>query len=1588
MRLHLNKTLRAALIAAITTVGFTTFSTGTLAVAAGAALLAGQQAYAEDVTIALPTERGYQITNASGGAIAAGGNLSATITTISGDSGKLANTGVYVGGNNGSFGFDHNTPSTEAQLTLGEGGDYTLNLWGRSGKGGETVVYVLNPENLEGVAYLDSLTLNATRSCDIGIGIGLAVVRSDGSGVVSSQVADSITKNTPASVSISDLEWSSDYRILALVRGGGGGGETNSVTGITLTATPGTPSAALTWAGAVSSVWQNGSGEAWQGGTVFKNGDNVVFDSSAASTEVTLDGAITAGSVTVDSDAYTFSLSSDSLSATKLTIKGEGASLALTGEGTVSAGSIAASGKTINIGDKVVLQGGTGDAATLAGTGMYALASGATSMGSVTFGEGWTGTVRISNAGTDASPVSNLQSVLSSLGNGTKGTVEISKVVAWLGDSVSANIKLDGTGTTLRIVNGSSNKERVFSGSVSGTGDYEYAWAANNGWQTHTFTGDVSGWTGTFKTTVSGTTASNLKFSGSATDVKASVVHNRKSVMDLTFSNNNNVTMAGAISKGEGSTLNLVVDAPVTFSNTVTADSLTVNAGKSATMNGASTFTNVTLVSDATLANAGAMTINGTIIFGSSAIANNPSGSITLGNDVIFNIAGLSEVDKTYTLFSGTGDKIDLSSHGYTAANIAGVTTAGRTWTFNNDGTISYAMSASQIWTGGSTGDWDYESNNWGTPGAPFTSGSSAQFDSSANVTLVDAIVADSIIVSSGAEVNLIAGEGSSLQAQAVEVGGTLTTGMTVTGLTSYNVSEGGVWNINANQTLGSGTKAGIINVGSGARVDITENGLSVVDGMTNHGTVALALTGESKLTMNSASDGTVELSGGTLDYRSELGTQDIKLTGTKLLFGKNAGSVIDTVFDHNIVLGSATTIQVYGTSQHKSVTIKGTITGSGYELIKDDGNQTTTFEGKVTVNKFTTGDSSTGTTVIKNGAEIGNNLSPHKGTLEIHGDVSVGHELDLSSNGACTATVKIAADGAASVKDGMWMSKNAHVELLEGGKLALTNAGLSLVGRNGGGSVTTTADNGQYGVDKTTFTISGADVTATKAVTIGNKLTNSSISTGANAVTLSNTGNTLMGGTVAEGGSLSIAGGGLVGTAIANNGTLTFTGDITATGFTVTKGASGFVDVNGTFSTDGNGFEATSGDSITIVNNAPTATLTPNGHKVTQDSVVYTINANGTATSGESVRYLGYSQVDGAVNVSAIAQYAEDHDGACTAVAVSGDGVLNVDDFMAFVTANGGTVNFVEGAEVMYLSVSDDAKISGLTDFSVMMIDATKTATLDADIVAGNVFFSTVDGGVQVTNTSTDTPITYSINEESAQVTANTMTVDGDTGVEIANSLVVKEIVNNNANGLVLNGNVEDGVTLRAIGGDIVLAGQTSNTVSVVDLEIAADKMVMMPNGDDEGTITVTDTLTGGDATLLANLTLVGGSTLDVNGGDTHALTLGSTLTFDFANSAGLVNLDDETIAALNNLSEGGHLDLIVSANSELDPLKYGEKYDGMGYSDLFNRVDGLEGNYTVYAKDGAFGLMKSTRPIPEPTTGTLSLLALMALAARRRRK
>ncbi len=176
-------------------------------------------------------------------------------------------------------------------------------------------------------------------------------------------------------------------------------------------------------------------------------------------------------------------------------------------------------------------------------------------------------------------------------------------------------------------------------------------------------------------------------------------------------------------------------------------------------------------------------------------------------------------------------------------------------------------------------------------------------------------------------------------------------------------------------------------------------------------------------------------------------------------------------------------------------------------------------------------------------------------------------------------------------------------------------------------------------------------------------------------------------------------------------------------------------------------------------------------------------------------------------------------------------------------------------------------------------------------------------------------------------------------------------------------------------------------DAMSVKQLELGGDASLGLFL-DDESHVAATETETllavidsllvsGAGAALNANLVMAEGSMLNLAG---NSLQLGSSLTL------GGVALDDTTVNLVKALTVGSSLTLFTG----VDELIIGsDSWTGAMTTEAsaaFSNAE-LDGYQLVY--DGAISgkVSITTAAVPESTTATLSLLALAALAARRRR-
>ena len=329
--------------------------------------------------------------------------------------------------------------------------------------------------------------------------------------------------------------------------------------------------------------------------------------------------------------------------------------------------------------------------------------------------------------------------------------------------------------------------------------------------------------------------------------------------------------------------------------------------------------------------------------------------------------------------------------------------------------------------------------------------------------------------------------------------------------------------------------------------------------------------------------------------------------------------------------------------------------------------------------------------------------------------------------------------------------------------------------------------------------------------------------------------------------------------------------------------------------------------------------------------------------------------------------------------------------DDLTNIVVESGTLTLTEGdlPQTVAITVSEHGTISGDVAPDEVTIAAGAKAEFTAAVEPMEGIRFTADEGetVKVTNngataTKYDMASGATLNKD-LSVEAKTLEVLQADMYIINNAVEVDEIIDNYSNTWLSLGNVQ--------------------SLQLTNLVLADDSMMQVLYKDEEqvsqeGTVTITESLVAGGATLYANLTLVGHELgdetpnllyWDLNGAGANALTLGSTLMLN--TESGLIQLDDDTMQAIADLGNRGEfLELVVGATgTELEYIGDGW-FDGV-FSRTYTNADGqltqLGGDYNVQLLgNGNFGIVKFS-DVPEPTTGTLSLLALAALAARRRK-
>lgn len=633
----------------------------------------------------------------------------------------------------------------------------------------------------------------------------------------------------------------------------------------------------------------------------------------------------------------------------------------------------------------------------------------------------WTGTVVLTGTKT------NLD--FGNLTNGSQSTLELKGFTgyskAWYGTNVQ-NIKLttpDGGGVAWNATGaatGQDNYTAIYSGTWSGDGTMTIAPNKLN----YTFSGDISQWTGKLQTESSHANTFNLTFTGNAQAINA----------EIAGQHNTN-------------TMNLVVDTNATFSKNVTANTLTVNAGKTATLQGDGTFGSLAGTGALVVQGGGSntVTVNGTDDY-SGAITVNAGGTLELtstvglgtgsftmdggtlklsqergltsstGSRLAFNsgtldLSGLQVVAGTdYTLASSMGGTVTLGGVNFSLSSPALKDQYELTVQGGNTLVLSYIQSSNElIWdNNGNTGEWNTTDANWhvgkAAPGtSTFSDNADVKFTTATNgqtVTLAAATTAGNITIEDGANIS-IQNNGHKLAGK-LQGSGTYALASSVTALpVDLNVSDSG-WTGTVKLTSVSGTAGNDLNLGQygnlGSKVELCGVTGYFRRSAGDHIAPEIVLSGDG-LTLNNGYTDMSDTAKTPTKYYFDGGVSG----AGKMEFNK---STTKTVTQHLYFTGDVkgwsgnlkvvSNFNVYANFSGNADTVNAGIDRTGGNLYLEVGDGSTSF-----TTTFNNAVSATDLTVANNAtAAFGQNA-----TLTTTGDVTLNGTLDL---GAMTSAASV----------------------------------------------------------------------------------------------------------------------------------------------------------------------------------------------------------------------------------------------------------------------------------------------------------------------------------------------------------------------------------------------------------------------------------------------------------------------------------------------------------------------------------------------------------------------------------------------------
>ena len=237
------------------------------------------------------------------------------------------------------------------------------------------------------------------------------------------------------------------------------------------------------------------------------------------------------------------------------------------------------------------------------------------------------------------------------------------------------------------------------------------------------------------------------------------------------------------------------------------------------------------------------------------------------------------------------------------------------------------------------------------------------------------------------------------------------------------------------------------------------------------------------------------------------------------------------------------------------------------------------------------------------------------------------------------------------------------------------------------------------------------------------------------------------------------------------------------------------------------------------------------------------------------------------------------------------------------------------------------------------------------------------------------------------------TVTEEGQTDVNV--NLQNVELINNGAGTLTLTNSNNTLTALHALKGSVSVTGQDEiilNALTVYkNMTVTAGKVTVgSPMATYSTESTGNSAVFQGGAKVAGILDLTNATTLTLSGIAAGSLV---TVTGELALPAtGSLTLDGDILSQIAALADGATLDVFnvgsfTLGGSAVEALTAADNYT-LDY--VFRNTDLGSDYYLGYTApvDEGLGTVYIGKVVPEPTTATLSLLALAGLAARRRRK